>query len=102
MLMRLAAFLLPMMTVAADFNRDIRPILSDRCFSCHGPDEANRKAGLRLDTEAGSRKALPKLIERVSTEKKGMRMPPVSMGAGLTAGQIKLLKQWVGDGPPWQ
>ena len=90
---RWATFLLPCIAVAADFNREIRPILSDRCYSCHGPDEANRKANMRLDTEVGAQAALTHLIERVSTEKKGMRMPPLSAGAGLTAREIDLLKQ---------
>ena len=99
---RWATFLLPLIAVAADFNREIRPILSDRCYSCHGPDEANRKAKLRLDTEAGARAALPHLIERVSTEKKGMRMPPLSAGAGLTTREIYLLKQWVNEGAKWE
>jgi len=109
MLMRWAACLIPVLAVAADFNREIRPILSDRCFSCHGPDEANRKAKLRLDTEAGARAALrvgaagvPLLIERVSTERKGLRMPPVSAGAGLSAREVELLKQWVGEGAKWE
>jgi hypothetical protein len=100
MLMRSVAFLLPVWCAAADFNREIRPILSDRCFSCHGPDEANRKAGLRLDTEAGSRQALPKLIERITSERR--RMPPVSAGAGLSTREIELMKQWVNDGGKWQ
>ncbi|MBY0504846.1 MAG: DUF1553 domain-containing protein [Bryobacteraceae bacterium] len=97
-----AALWLPALTLAADFNRDIRPILSDRCFSCHGPDEANRKANLRLDTEAGARPVLAKIVERVTSEKKGLRMPPVSTGAALTAGQVDSLKQWIADGAPWQ
>ncbi len=99
--MRWAALLVPLLS-AADFNREIRPILSDRCFSCHGPDEANRKANLRLDTEAGARRALPKLIERVTTEKRGMRMPPVSAGPALAAREVDLLKQWIAEGAPWQ
>ena len=102
MLIRWAAFFFPLITVAADFNREIRPILSDRCYSCHGPDEANRKANMRLDTEVGARAALPHLIERISTEKKGMRMPPLSAGAGLTAREIDLLKQWVSEGAKWE
>ena len=76
-----------------DFSRDIRPILSDKCFSCHGPDETKRMAGLRLDTREGAfgeRKngaaVVPgsttksKLLVRVSHDNKNLRMPPTSAG----------------------
>ncbi len=109
MVIRWAAFLFPLLMAGTDFNREIRPILSDRCYSCHGPDEANRKAKLRLDTEAGARAALRPgasgvslLVERVSSEKQGMRMPPASAGAALKAREIDLLKQWVGEGGKWE
>ena len=59
---RLLLILLPWLASGAvDFNRDVRPILSDRCFFCHGPDNANRKAGLRFDTEAGAKANLAKI-----------------------------------------
>ncbi len=106
-----AFFIAPLLLAAApakiDFNRDIRPILSDRCFTCHGPDEKSRKAGLRLDTKEGafSRKGLivagdaagSRLLKRVTAEKG--RMPPD--GPPLTAPQIEALKQWIGNGASW-
>ena len=99
-----------------DFNKDVRPILSDRCFSCHGPDEAERKAGLRLDTEEGAKKprgmrtpVLPgdpansEIVKRASAEKPGMRMPPVASGKkALTGKEIALIKQWIAEGAGWQ
>jgi len=100
--MRCLVTLLPVVAAAADFNREIRPIFSDRCYSCHGPDEANRKAKLRLDTEAGAKAALPHLLERVTSEKKGLRMPPVSTGAGLSVREIELLKEWISEGARWE
>jgi len=113
-LMTLAALLLAPLVLAAapaklDFNRDIRPILSDRCFTCHGPDEKARKAGLRLDTKEGafSRQGLivagdaagSRLVKRVIAEKPPLRMPP--SGPPLTSAQIDLLKQWVATGAKW-
>ena len=97
-----------------DFTRDIRPILSDKCFSCHGPDEKKRMAGLRLDTKEGAfedRKngavivpgfvAKSKLVTRISHENKNLRMPPVSAGEPLSERQISLIKQWIEAGAPW-
>ncbi|MEB2359904.1 MAG: DUF1553 domain-containing protein [Bryobacterales bacterium] len=98
-----------------DFNRDIRPILSDTCFACHGPDEKHRMVGLRLDTKDGAfaeRKGGPvivpgdpaasRLYQRVSAEKKAMRMPPAGAGQDLTAAQIDLLRRWIAQGAKWE
>src|SRR5687767_2074080 len=93
---------------AVEFNKHIRPILSDNCFACHGPDEAARKADLRLDTEAGAlgKGGGPKvivpgkpdeseLVLRVLGKGDGQRMPPAKFGKQLSAGQIELLRRWV-------
>src|SRR5262245_64951422 len=71
------------------FNRDVLPILADKCFACHGPDGAKRKAGLRLDREAGARKVVGKpdaseLVRRITTADPGERMPPKDSGRELT------------------
>lgn len=95
---------LPLLLLAAlpaagvDFNREIRPILSDRCFTCHGPDDQKRQAGLRLDMKEGLVSRAPKIIARITTDKKGMRMPPVSTGPALTDTQIALIKKWIEEG----
>ncbi|HEV3444083.1 MAG TPA: PSD1 and planctomycete cytochrome C domain-containing protein [Gemmataceae bacterium] len=98
-----------------DFNRQILPLLSDNCFACHGPDEKQRKAKLRLDTKEGAFKELrgggfaivpgkageSKLIERVTAEEPAERMPPVKSGKHLTTEQIALLRQWIDQGAVW-
>src|SRR5688572_14069890 len=85
-----------------DFNRDVRPILSDRCYTCHGPDEANRKSKVRFDIEASARPALAEMIRRVSSDNKALRMPPVFAGPALSAGEIDVLRRWVAEGAEWQ
>ena len=95
-------------SAAIDFNRDIRPILSDNCFTCHGPDAKRRMADLRLDQKEGGafRVITPgdsthsKLYERISTDKKGMRMPPGS-ATPLTPKQLELFKSWIDSGAKW-
>jgi hypothetical protein len=98
-----------------DFNRDIRPILSENCFRCHGPDERERKAKLRLDTRAGALKELRSgghavvpghaaksaLIERITAADLKERMPPLSSKKHLTAQQIDLFKRWIDQGAKW-
>jgi hypothetical protein len=98
-----------------EFNRDIRPILADACFHCHGPDKAKRKADLRLDTEAGAfadlggyRAIVPgnlddsDMIRRITSDDDGERMPPPRSGRKLTRRQIELLQRWVKQGAKWQ
>ena len=99
---------------APDFATQIRPILSKYCFSCHGPDEAKRKAGLRLDTRAGAiarnedgevavvpgDPAASQLLERVSTSDKDERMPPKAK-PGPSAAEQGLLRQWIAAGAPY-
>src|SRR5579863_10423713 len=94
------------------FNRDIRPILSDNCFQCHGPDENKRQAGLRLDLRAAATKALDsgdvaivagkpdasELVRRIDSTDAAEQMPPASSGKKLTPRQIELLKQWISEG----
>jgi hypothetical protein len=105
MRLRRSTFLLaalPAFAAPVEFNREIRPILSDRCYTCHGPDSVNRKANLRLDVEEIARPKLAAALERVTSTNKALRMPPVYAGAGLTEPQIATLKQWVAEGAPWQ
>jgi hypothetical protein len=84
-----------------DYVREVRPILSDRCFACHGPDEANRKANLRLDTKEGMEAALAKIGPRIAHEKKALRMPPPQSGV-LTDPQIATLQKWIAQGGEWK
>lgn len=97
------------------FNRDIRPILADKCFRCHGPDEADRAADLRLDTEegafakrdggaalvAGSR-ADSSVWERIKSDDADFKMPPPDSHKELTAKEIELIGQWIQQGGEYQ
>lgn len=100
---------------AVDFNRDVRPILSDHCFECHGPDAEQRQAELRLDSKDGLfRKAVEhqnvvagnsaksELFRRITTADPDERMPPADSGRILTAAQISTIKQWIESGAEWQ
>ena len=102
-----------------DFNRDVRPILADRCFRCHGPDAGARKRGLRLDTEAGSRALLEsgvaaivpgsarqsELIARIESDDEEEVMPPPELHRPLSADQKRTLARWIDAGaqyaPHW-
>ncbi|WP_152053318.1 DUF1553 domain-containing protein [Tautonia marina] len=99
-----------------DFGRQIRPILSDRCFHCHGPDEADRKGGLRLDTQEGALAKTPsgahavvpgdldasELIWRITSDDDLDRMPPPDSGRTLSDAEIDLLRRWVEQGADWE
>jgi hypothetical protein len=98
-----------------EFNRDIRPILSNHCFVCHGPDNNNRKAKLRLDVEKSAhgdrggykvveagKPAESELIRRIISKEPTERMPPAKVSKGLTARQIALLERWIEQGGKYQ
>src|SRR4051794_41217735 len=86
----------PLGAQTVDFNRDIRPILSDRCFACHGPDAARRQAGLRLDVDGGAKSVGDKLLRRIASENPAQRMPPPYSGKPkLTAGEIESQRAWI-------
>ena len=91
------------------FNRDVRPILSDRCFACHGPDAAQRKADLRLDQAEGiARVTTPgkpdesALYQRISFEDEAFRMPPVHSKLYLSDEEIALLRRWIDQGAAFE
>ncbi|MEZ6072199.1 MAG: DUF1549 domain-containing protein [Pirellulales bacterium] len=109
----------PQITRAADappganFARDIRPILSENCFACHGPDEDAREADLRLDLPgnlvgaddsalvvAGDA-ASSELFRRLATDDVDQRMPPADFGKTLSPEQIALVRQWIDSGADW-
>jgi hypothetical protein len=98
-----------------EFNRDIRPILSDNCFQCHGPDKGNRKAKLRLDTEAGalgdrggyravtpSKPGESELLKRILAADESERMPPPKTSKRLAPHQVELIRRWITQGARWQ
>ncbi|HXJ37649.1 MAG TPA: c-type cytochrome domain-containing protein, partial [Bryobacteraceae bacterium] len=88
-----------------EFNREIRPILSDRCFMCHGPDASHRQAGLRFDLPTGdlTRPEIQRELLRRVAETGNHRMPPASSGkAPLTEREIRLLRDWVAQGAKTQ
>ncbi len=97
---------------AVDFDRQIRPILSDNCFTCHGPDEKHRMAGLHFDTKDGAfsktgvivpgDSAHSKMYLRVSNPNEAMRMPPTYSGRKLTPQQVETLKNWIDSGAKWE
>jgi hypothetical protein len=98
---------------AVDFSRDIRPLLASKCFACHGPDEALREGGLRLDLSASTiqpadsgqpailpgRAAESELIQRVTASDSSLRMPP---DAQLSDAEISLLSTWINQGAKYQ
>ena len=87
------------------FAREIQPILSNRCYACHGPDEAARKGKLRLDVESEARRVLGaegELLARITTTDPGDRMPPPEAGKDLSEAEAAKLKAWVAAGAPYE
>jgi hypothetical protein len=114
-----AAFALPALSSAAagklDFNRDIRPILSDNCFACHGFDAKKRKADLRLDipddayaVKDGVQAIKPfdaaasSIIQRITTQDEDEVMPPPDSHKKVTAQQVEILKRWISEGAEYK
>ena len=112
----IASLLMFPVTVAAateklSFNRDVRPILAENCFTCHGPDSASRKADLRLDRRETAVKAgaispgkpdESEMIRRIFATDKDEVMPPPSIRKQLTAAQKEKLKAWIAAGAEYQ
>jgi len=109
------AFVRPVVAGEVSFNHDIRPLLAEYCFKCHGPDPDTREADLRLDLpEAatadrdGQAAIVPGkpeaslLLARVAAEDTALRMPPEETGLKLSAEQIQLLRDWIAAGAEYQ
>ena len=102
-------------TSKIDFRRDIRPILSNHCFQCHGPDEQQHQTNLRLDTHDGAlveldsggfaivpgNRGASQLLSRIASHNDDSRMPPPETGKRLTNVQIDLLGRWIEQGATW-
>ena len=101
----------PALTLAVDFNRDVRPILSDKCFACHGPDEHERKADLRLDTKEGAFANLggyfsivagkpeqSEIWNRIDHDDPDEIMPPPKFHKPMTTEEKQIIKEWIAEG----
>jgi hypothetical protein len=98
-----------------DFSRDVQPILSDRCFLCHGPDANKREAGLRLDVRESALRELPsgrvaivpgkpersEMLRRLTAHDDKARMPPPASKLAVTAAEVATLRRWVAQGAPY-
>jgi hypothetical protein len=112
----LAIATLPAAEAPLTFNRDVRPILAEACFHCHGPDSVTRKADLRLDTEAGffgkdggaeavvipGKPEQSALFERLVSGDPDEVMPPPDSHKELKPGEIEIIRRWIADGAEWQ
>ncbi|MDM4017234.1 PSD1 and planctomycete cytochrome C domain-containing protein [Roseiconus lacunae] len=92
-----------------DYATDVRPILADACFHCHGPDEESRAAGLRLDDPDEASAVIDiddpdasELLKRILETDSDLKMPPPDSGKQLTESQIKLLRKWIEQGAAFQ
>jgi hypothetical protein len=98
-----------------NFSREIRAVLSENCFACHGPDDQKRKAKLRLDTKEGAfatvdgahiikpgSSAESELFKRITSTDPDEVMPPPKSGKKLTAAQVDLFKRWINQGAKWE
>lgn len=97
-------------TKPVDFSADVRPLLSDRCFHCHGPDEESREADLRLDVAPGEDHdyiAVPgnpdesELLQRILSSDPDEKMPPPGHGKPLKPNEVRLIRRWIEDGAKW-
>ena len=99
---------------AVDFQRQVRPILADNCFQCHGPDESTRQVRLRLDTEEGAFGERPNghpvvkgdaesslVFQRIAHADERLRMPPAHTNKTLNDEQIDVLRRWIDEGASW-
>ncbi|MCZ6792060.1 MAG: DUF1553 domain-containing protein, partial [Planctomycetota bacterium] len=91
------------------FNRDIRPILAENCFPCHGPDRKKRRARLRLDEEKGIRRVVraeeleeSEAWRRITSDDEEERMPPPDAHRELETSEIALIRRWIEEGAEWQ
>ncbi len=100
---------------AVQFNRDIRPLLSDNCFQCHGPDAAQRQADLRLDVEASAKRdvdgvhpivagdlSASAVYQRITSNDPDARMPPPDSGKQLAPDQVERIARWIRQGAAWE
>lgn len=94
-----------------DFSRDVRPILSENCYACHGPDAAERQADLRFDlpNSAIEHGAITpgapddsEMLRRILSADKVEHMPPASTGKSVSPQQLEILKKWIAQGAKWQ